>query len=110
MSVVIASSLGAPIREQDTLIASISAKARTPILFLRIASSTLAALEVSGGLGNPKSYFRRMHQGTKLLSSCKDAANGQSALIRILLELAQKCNSGSATPVQRDHSQIKKLK
>src|SRR6266513_2692326 len=51
MSVVIASSPGAPIREQETLIADISTKARTAILSLRISSSVLAASERSGGLG-----------------------------------------------------------
>jgi hypothetical protein len=40
-------------------------------------------------------HFHRMQKRTKLLSSCKDAANGQSAAsIRILLELAPECNSG----------------
>src|SRR5437899_11276029 len=55
MSVVIASSLGLPMREQETLIVSISTKARIPILFLRISSSALAVSKRSGGLGVTRS-------------------------------------------------------
>src|SRR5713101_2662326 len=57
MSVVIASSLGAPIREQDTLIASITANARTPILFLRISSSALAASDRREDWVNPQRHI-----------------------------------------------------
>jgi hypothetical protein len=57
MSVVIVSSLGAPIREQETLIASISPNASTRTLFLRISSSALAASDRSGGLGQPEVVF-----------------------------------------------------
>src|SRR5712691_5240954 len=66
MSVVIASSLGAPIREHETLIVSITANARTPILFLRISSSALAALDHREDWGRPKLYFRHMLVGAAL--------------------------------------------
>src|SRR6266446_4591503 len=66
MSVVIASSLGAPIREQDTLIASITANARTPILFLRISSSALPASDYREDWVNPQWYFRHILVGAEL--------------------------------------------
>src|SRR6266481_1834846 len=68
MSVVIASSLGAPIREQDTLIASITANARTPILFLRISSSALPASDYREDWVNPQWYFRHILVGAELPS------------------------------------------
>src|SRR5260370_40241012 len=80
MSVVITSSLGLPICGHETLIVSITVKARTAILFLRISSSALAASERSGGLGATRngistahkrvpigSYHSKMRQTAKLL-------------------------------------------
>jgi len=54
MSVVIASSLGLPIREHETLIVSISIKGKTAILFLRISSSALAASNTREDWGQPE--------------------------------------------------------
>src|SRR6266403_1459696 len=94
MSVVIASSLGLPSREHETLIVNASTKTRTLILFLRISSSALAASKQSGGLGQPEMAYLPHALVCKTAFIGTDAAVGQTAAsIRILLELAQECNS-----------------
>src|SRR5258708_20914313 len=79
MSVVIASSLGAPIREQDTLIASITTNTRIPILFLRISSSALAASDHREDWGNPQWYFRPHARWCGTTLARKNAVYGQTA-------------------------------
>src|SRR6266581_105453 len=79
MSMVIASSLGAPRREHETLNVSANNKARTLILFLRISSSALAARSVGKAEGNPKWCVCRLQGRANPLTSIMDAADPPSA-------------------------------